>query len=107
MHQSARGLYKVAVVDALTKKVVWEQPDWGKNLILNNGMDRIAVGTWCDCFLYGMAGTGVTPTRRYSNEVSADQAGTTVTATVGSLTFTSGDIADNRIHQQSASHGNT
>jgi hypothetical protein len=94
MHQAARGLYRVEVVDARTKEVVWAQKDWGRNMILNNGMDHVATTVWCECFTYGIAGTGVTPTNRISSEVTADQSGTAVTATVGSFTFTSGDIAN-------------
>ncbi len=94
LHQAARGLYKVAVVDARTREVVWEQKDWRKNLILNNGMDRVALAAWCDCFTYGIAGNGTTPTNRSSSEVTASQSGTTVTATSGSFTFTSGDVGN-------------
>jgi hypothetical protein len=94
MHQAARGIYRVEVVDARTKEVVWAQKDWGKNMILNNGMDHVATEVWCQCFTYGIAGTGVTPTNRISAEVTADQSGSTVTATVGTFTFTSGDIAN-------------
>lgn len=94
LHQTARGLYKVAVVDALTKEVVWEQKDWGKNLILNNGLDGIAVRTWATSTQYAVAGTGITPTAISSAEVTASQAGTTVTASVGSYTFSSGDIGN-------------
>lgn len=94
MHQAARGLYRVEVVDARTKEVVWAQKDWGRNLILNNGMDHVATTVWCSCFTHGIAGTGVIPTSRISSEVTAGQSGTAVTATVGSFTFTAGDIAN-------------
>jgi len=94
LHQTARGLYKVAVVDALTKEVVWEQKDWGKNLILNNGMDQVASRVWEDCFRYGVAGTGVTPTNVSSGGVTASQSGSTVTATIGAFTFAAGDIGN-------------
>jgi hypothetical protein len=97
LHQTARGFYRVAVVDAPTQKVVWEQKDWGKNLILNNGMDQVALQSWESCFLYGAAGTGTASNLADSNEVLADQSATTVTATLGSYTFISGDIG-NMIH---------
>jgi len=94
LHQTARGLYKVAVVDAATKEVVWEQKEWGKNLILNNGMDAVAVRYWATCMSYAVAGTGIIPTAISSAEVTASQAGSTVSATVGSYTFSSGDIGN-------------
>lgn len=94
LHQTARGLYKVAVVDAATQEVIWEQKEWGKNLILNNGMNQVAALTWAECTKYAVAGTGITPTAISSAEVTASQSGTTVSASVGSYTFASGDIGN-------------
>lgn len=94
LHQTARGLYKVAVVDARTKEVVWEQEEWGKNLILNNGMEQVVLRYWSDCFGAAAAGTGITPTSVSSAGVTASQAATTVSASVGAYTFSSGDIGN-------------
>jgi len=94
LHQTARGLYKVAVVDATTKEVIWEQKEWGKNLILNNGLNAVRNIYWEGCFSSAAAGTGVTPTSISSAGVTASQAGTTVSASVGSYTFSSGDIGN-------------
>jgi hypothetical protein len=63
MQQAASGRLKWQVVDGATGEVVRDSgPDWIKNLILNAGMDEVAVKTWVDCFQYAIAGTGVTPT---------------------------------------------
>jgi len=93
-HQTARGLYKVAVVDAATQEIVWEQKDWGKNLILNNGMNSVASRYWAASMAFAVAGTGITPMALSSAEVTASQASNVVSATVGSYTFSSGDIGN-------------
>jgi hypothetical protein len=94
IHQGAQGLYRVAVVDSATGDVVWEQKEWKKNLILNQGMDAIASLTWADVFAYCAAGSGVTPTSEDSGATNASQSGTTVTAVGGSFTFVSGDVGN-------------
>ena len=58
--QTLQGFYKVAVVGD-DNKVVWEQEKWGKNLIVNSGMDSIAAIPYASVFYYGDAGTGVRP----------------------------------------------
>lgn len=79
MQQAASGRLKWQVVDGATGEVVRDSgPDWIKNLILNAGMDEVAVKTWVDCFQYAIAGTGVTPT-------SVDSATTTATLSAGSV----------------------
>lgn len=52
------GFYKVSVVDADGKNIIWEDPKWRKNLILNNGMDMIATYPYQQCFQYAIGGTG-------------------------------------------------
>lgn len=39
LYQQFEGFYKVSVIDWKTNGVIWEQPEWNKNLILNQGMD--------------------------------------------------------------------
>lgn len=69
-----QGLYKVAVVDDTTGQEVWCQPEWGKNLILNQGMDAIASRTIAECFRYGVAGTGV----RFNNIYGGESSGSAI-----------------------------
>jgi len=88
-NQRAQGFFRWQVVDAATKEVVCESPGWIKNLILNNGMDRVSISPWCDLFTYGVAGTGTTPTSDDSGVTTAAQVGTAVTLTGGSFVFTS------------------
>lgn len=83
-----QGYYKVAVVDDATEKVVWEMPDFERNLILNGGMDLIASNRWADLFLYGIVGTGTRPNSIDSGATNASQSTTTVTASGGSINFT-------------------
>ena len=85
--QIAEGLYKVMVVDAATEKVVYESP-WGKNLILNQGMDEVASRVWCNCFTHGICGTGTQPNTVDSVTDTASQSGTTVTSVGGTVDFT-------------------
>jgi hypothetical protein len=42
--QSLAGKYKVSILDK-NDNVVWEQKDWAKNLILNQGMEALAPGS--------------------------------------------------------------
>lgn len=57
---SARGQYKIAVVEAVTGKTVWEMPEWRPNLILTKGMDKKASLPWEDLFTHACAGSGTT-----------------------------------------------
>lgn len=57
-HLKLQGFYKLAVVDALTGQEIWRQPEWEKNLIINNGMDGVASQYLANLLLYGVAGTG-------------------------------------------------
>lgn len=54
--QTANGSYKLAIVDAKTKAVVWED-DWKHNLILNQGLVSISARTWAASFIAAIAGT--------------------------------------------------
>lgn len=79
VHQQLEGFYKVAVVDSKTNEIVYEQPDWKKNLILNNGMDQIYSSTIANCFSYGLCGTGTRVNSISSGGSSGSVAGTTLT----------------------------
>ncbi len=52
------GRYKVAIVDGITGEEIWRQPDWNKNLILNQGMDGLATQYLADVTKFGVCGTG-------------------------------------------------
>ena len=77
--QVASGRYKVQVVNSRTGQIVEERP-WAKNLILNNGLDGIALRSWADSFTYCAAGTGNTPTQLDSGATTATQSTTSVTS---------------------------
>lgn len=76
---SARGRVRWLVVDAKTGQIV-RQSDWFNNIILNNGLDEVAVRQWADLMVYGSVGTGTTATKLDSGIITATQAGSTVTA---------------------------
>lgn len=73
----ASGRYKLSVVNR-DGSIAEERP-WQKNLILDVGLNRIAVTSWVGCFATACAGTGGTPTSDDSGAVTASQTGTTVT----------------------------
>lgn len=82
------GAYKVSVLDGETDEVVWTQEDYKPNLILNNGMDYLAVAAICDSFRYAIAGTG-------SRVNSIDSSGSTAYVSASYLLLTgSGFITD-------------
>jgi len=83
LHQTLEGRYKVSVVSGDGKTVIWEQPEWKKNLILNNGMDLIASTPYTACFYYAVGGTGTRVNSVLSGDSPSSQAGTTVTLTPG------------------------
>jgi len=58
LHFGLSGRYKIAIVDSRSRRVLWEQPEWQSNLILNDGFERIATNPVCDNFLFAYAGTG-------------------------------------------------
>lgn len=77
--QSAKGRWFWQVTTP-KGKVVRQARGWRPNLILNDGMDRVAVDAWCDCFTYATAGTGTNSNYVYSGTTKASQTGITVTA---------------------------
>ena len=85
MNYGLSGRYKVLVLDARTKRVKRGSRRWHSNLIMNNGMNKIASSLLCDCFTYAIAGTGTTTGDRKSIDY-----GTTATGTVGGLVTLSG-----------------
>lgn len=89
------GRYKVAVVDAKTKEVVWEQPDWKCNLILNRGLDEVMTRSYAACFTVGIAGESSTPNSIDSGSATivCDASGT-VTVDGGAFTFFGTDVGN-------------
>jgi ABC-type amino acid transport substrate-binding protein len=55
VHQQLQGFYKIAIVNGSTKEVVWEQKEWKKNLILNQGMGAQSGGIPMDQVATGQA----------------------------------------------------
>jgi len=60
------------------------------NLILDQGLDGIAVRTWESAALVAVVGTGTTPVRRDSGATTLSRSGTTVTASASF--FEAGDV---------------
>ena len=77
--QKMEGSFKVAVVDANTNKVIWEQPEFQKNLILNNGMNQLPYTSYANLMYYGIAGTGTRVNKIDGHTTTVSQVGTTVT----------------------------
>jgi hypothetical protein len=61
-----------------------------KNLILDQGLDRLANGDWQSCVHRVVCGSGTTPTKRDSGAVTFTRAAATVTASAGF--FASDDV---------------
>jgi len=68
------GFYKVAVVDA-TGKEIWKQPEWKKNLILNQGMDALASMYPVEVMEFGIAGGGTRVNNLQGGESSGSAIG--------------------------------
>lgn len=92
IRQTARGRFRVQVVDAATGRVV-NPGKWQPNLILDSGLDRIATEKWYAQLAYGVAGTGNTPTKDLPDPGDLfSQSGTTVTRDSGTRDFAAGDV---------------
>lgn len=78
IHQQLQGFYKIAIVNGSTKEVVWEQKEWKKNLILNQGMDEIYILSITDLMTYAAAGAGTRPNSIDGGISEITQSGTTV-----------------------------
>ena len=100
--QIAQGYYKVMVVGA-DGKVVGDEPQWQRNLILNQGMDHVAVATWAEQFEWAIAGTGTRVNSYDSSTDVASQSGTTVTSVGGIINFTTDAVAGDMIRWDSGS----
>ena len=92
--QTLSGKYKVAVVDK-ENNVVWEQKDWQKNLILNQGMDILYTYTYANAMYLAFAGNGTRVNSIYAGDSSGSVTGTSMTLVPGptglqSLTGSSG-----------------
>lgn len=78
---SAAGYLKWQVIDGATGQVVRDSgPEWIRNLILNTGLNAVAVRAWVVCFEYAICGTGVRPTSVDSLTVNATLSSGTITA---------------------------
>lgn len=82
LHTRAAVFYRAAILDAATGREVFTLPR-KKNLILDAGLDRVALDRWQDCIRYAVAGSGVTPTRRDSGAVTVSRTGNVLTASAG------------------------
>lgn len=71
------GYYRLQVVNAKTGEVVEERP-WKKNLILNGGMNQVAIQRVADMNYYGIAGTGTRANYFTSSTSTITQSGATV-----------------------------
>jgi hypothetical protein len=92
--QTLSGKYKVSVIDK-DNNIVWEQKDWQKNLILNQGMDSLYTFNYGDVMNIAFAGNGTNVNSIYTGNSSGSVAGTTLTFVPGptglqSLTGSSG-----------------
>lgn len=85
-HQMVRGRVKVQTID-INDRVV-SDTGWVRNLILNQGMDGVAVRYWADSFTHCALGDGTTPTTIAGGATTASQSNVTVTLVGGSFTFT-------------------
>lgn len=93
MNYGLSGRYKVMVLDARTKRVKRQDRHWHSNLIMNNGMNKIASTLLCNCFTYAIAGTGTTTGDRVSSLL-----GTTATGDVaGNVTLSGGTLTFNLV----------
>lgn len=80
----------ICVVDSKTGNVVRRVPDQS-NLILDVGMDAVALTPWFTQLTYGVAGSGTTDTREAVTGAYF-QSGTTVTRGSGPRDFTAADV---------------
>src|ERR1035437_10355913 len=69
-----RGIYKVQVINSTTKEITLDC-DWQKNLILNGGMDAVAVAVLGNLSYYGIIGTGSRPNSITSSTSTITQSG--------------------------------
>lgn len=69
--------YKIQILE--NGEVVSERP-FKHNLILDVGLDSVAVRSWANCFTYCALGTGSDPVKRDSAATTASQTTTTVTS---------------------------
>ena len=79
--QSAEVQYTVEVLDASGR--VARRLDRKRNLILDQGLDGVAVRSWAASFTHAAVGTGTTPTKRDSGATTLSRTGSTVTASAG------------------------
>ena len=90
-NQELRGFYKASVVKSDTNEIVWEQPEWKNNLILNQGMDQIYTSALVDLMTYAVAGLGSRPNSvdGGSSEITQSGANVYLNVRTGLADFTS------------------
>ncbi len=77
--QKLEGAFKIAIIDSTTNTVIWEQPEFQKNLILNNGMNQVPYTTYASLTTHGIAGTGSRVNKVSGGTATVSQTGTTLT----------------------------
>lgn len=77
--QTLQGYYRVSVVDGQTNKVIWEQPELQKNLILNQGLDQVYSTYYPELMRFAAAGTGDRSNFLDPAGSTLSQTGTTIT----------------------------
>ena len=80
-HHAAAVRYQITVLDRNGCVAVELPPK--RNLILDQGLDGVAVRSWAESCRYAVVGTGTTPTKRDSGAITFTRAGSTVTASAG------------------------
>ena len=90
VHQGAAVNYRTQILNA-DGTIARPWSPWKRNLILDQGLNKIGNGTkWASVFSQAAVGTGTPVLRRDSGAVTFTQAGNTLTASAGF--FVSGDV---------------
>lgn len=76
--QAAEVRYRPAIINA--DGSVAKLGSWKRNLLLDTGLDGIALRSWADAFTHCVIGTGTAPTKRDSGAITFSLSGSTVTA---------------------------
>jgi hypothetical protein len=80
--QSLSGKYKVSVLDK-ENSIIWEQKDWQKNLIVNQGMDKLAQYSYADIMFVAFCGSGTVINSYYTGNSSGSVSTSTLTLVPG------------------------
>jgi hypothetical protein len=88
--QSVKGRFRVQVMSP--EHEVVQDLGWKDNLILDQGLNQVALYTWADCMLVAVVGTGNTPTQVSGGSAQVSQTTTTVTVSSGVYSFQVSDV---------------